>query len=68
MTKEQRNKILDALAEERNDYARECTKRIVRENGKVEGADYMFQRLLDILNAEAEAETDKEEDDDKRTD
>lgn len=54
MTKEQRKKILDVLAEERNGYARDCQKRIAEENGKVTGADYMFQRFIDILNTEPE--------------
>lgn len=61
MTKEQRNKILGALAEERNDYARECQKRVEREHGKIEGADYMFQRFLDVLSAEVEADKEVDE-------
>ena len=52
MTKEQKDKILKALAEDRNDYARECGRRIERENGKVMGADYMLQRFLDVLRTE----------------
>ncbi len=54
MTKEQKDKILKALAEDRNDYARDCQIRIEREYGKIDGADYMLQRFLDILNAEDE--------------
>jgi flagellar biosynthesis chaperone FliJ len=54
MTKEQKDKILKALADERNDYARDCQKRIEREYGKIEGADYMFQRFLDVLGTEVE--------------
>jgi len=54
MTKEQKDKILKALAEDRNDFARDCNRRIAEENGKITGADYMLQRFLDILNTEVE--------------
>lgn len=54
MTREQKDKILIALAEDRNNYARDCQRRIEREYGKIEGADYMLQRFLDILNTEDE--------------
>lgn len=62
MTKEQKEKILKALAEDRNDYARDCQRRVEREWGKIEGADYMFQRFLDVLNTEDEPQerSDKE--------
>ena len=56
MTKEQKDKILKALAEDRNDYARECEKRITAEQGKIMGADYMVQRFLDILKTEVESQ------------
>lgn len=54
MTKEQRDKILKALAEDRNYFARECEKRITAEQSKIIGADYMLQRFLDILKTEVE--------------
>lgn len=54
MTKEQKDKIIKALAEERNDYARDCTRRIAEENAKITGADYMIQRFLNILSAEVD--------------
>ena len=54
MTKEQKDKICIKLAEERNNYARECRERVNVEYGKIEGADYMLQRLLDILNSKVE--------------
>ena len=54
MTKEQKDKILKALAEDRNDYARTCENRIAVERGKIIGADYMLQRFLDVLNTEVE--------------
>ena len=34
--------------------AKDCNKRIARENGKIEGADYMLQRFLDILRSEVD--------------
>ena len=54
MTKEQKDKILKALAEDRNNYAIDCNERIEKEYGKIAGADYMLQRFLDILNTEVE--------------
>ena len=54
MTKEQKDKILKLMAEERNYYARDCDRRIAKEEGKIMGADYMCQRFLDILGAEVE--------------
>lgn len=63
MKKEEKNKILKALAEDRNDYARDCQRRIAVEDGKIAGADYMLQRFLDILNSEpvlSESEDDVE--------
>lgn len=54
MTKEQKNKILKVLAEDRNDYARECNRRVAEEQGKIIGADYMLQRFLDVLKTEIE--------------
>lgn len=54
MTKEQKDKILKAIAEDRNDYARDCNRRIAEENGKITGADYMLQRFLDVLTTEVE--------------
>lgn len=49
MTKEEKDKILKALAEDRNDFARDCDRRTAIEDGKVMGADYMMQRFLDIF-------------------
>ena len=62
MTKEQKDKILKALADDRNGYARDCERRIAEEQGKIIGADYMLQRFLDILKTEVEPQerSDKE--------
>lgn len=56
MTKEQKDKILKAIAEDRNDYARDRDRRIAEEQGKIIGADYMLQRFLDILKTEVESQ------------
>lgn len=56
MTKEYKDKILKTLAEERNNYARECGNRITKEYGRVDGADYMLQRFFDILRNEDESQ------------
>ena len=61
MTKEQKDKILKAITADRNDYARECDRRIAKEDGKIIGADYMLQRFLDVLRTEVESQ--KSEDD-----
>lgn len=57
MTKEQKDKILKAMADERNYYARERERLIAEEQGKVIGADYMLQRFLDVLKTEVEEKT-----------
>ena len=54
MTKEEKDKILKAMAEERNYYAKERERLIAEEQGKVIGADYMLQRFFDVLNTEVE--------------
>lgn len=50
MTKEQKDKILKMLTENRNDFAKKRNRRIAEEQGKIMGADYMLQRFLDIIN------------------
>ncbi len=61
MTIEQKNKILKAIAEERNYFSKECEKRIAEEQGKVMGADYMLQRFLDVLRTEVETQKSEEQ-------
>ena len=56
MTKEQKDKILIALAAERNAFATDCNRRIAEENGKITGADYMLHRFRDILHTEIESQ------------
>lgn len=61
MTIEEKEKILNLLVEEKNNYARECEKRITAEQGKIIGADYMIRKFLDILRAEVEPQERNEE-------
>lgn len=61
MTKEQKDKILKALAADRNDYARDCERRIAEEHGKIIGADYMLQRFLDVLEMEVEPQKSRDD-------
>ena len=49
-----KDKILKSLCEERNLYARDRERYIAEEQGKIMGADYMLQRMLDILRGECE--------------
>jgi flagellar biosynthesis chaperone FliJ len=60
MIKEQKDKILKALAEDRNNYAKDCNMRIEKEYGRIDGADYMLQRFLDILHTEIETQESEE--------
>lgn len=60
MKKEQKDKILKTLVEDRNNYARDCGRRIEREYGKIEGADYMLQRFLDVLRTEVDPQESEE--------
>lgn len=56
MTKQEKDKILKELSDARNYYMWTCQKRIAEENGKVEGADYMMERFMEILVADKESE------------
>ena len=62
MRKEEKDKIFKTLAEDRNDYVRDCNRRVAEENGKITGADYMLQRLLDILRTEVEPQEREDKD------
>ena len=56
MMKEEKDKILKKLVNERNNFAKDCERRAAEENGKVIGADYMLQRFLECFNSETEEE------------
>ena len=60
MTKEQKDTILKVMADERNHYARECERRIAEEHGKIIGADYILQRLLEALLTDIEPQESEE--------
>lgn len=60
MTKEQKDKLLKALAEGRNDYVRDCNRRIAEENGKIIGVDFMLQRFIDIFETEDDPQESEE--------
>jgi len=60
MTSEQKDKILKAIVEDRNYYARERDRNIAEEQGKIIGADYMLQRFLDVLKTEVEPQESEE--------
>lgn len=49
MTKEQKEKMLDLLADSRKAYVIECERKIVEEKGKITGADYMFQHIAELV-------------------
>ena len=61
MTKEQKDKIIKTLAEERNNYVTDCNRRIEKEQGRILGADYMLQRFLDIIRTEYEPQENEDE-------
>ena len=44
-----KDKLLSEMAIERNDYVNDCNRRIAEENGKIKGADYMLNRIVDFL-------------------
>lgn len=56
MTKEQKDKILKELVEDRDYYVRECQNQIERECGKIDGASWLLERFKKILDAEEEEE------------
>lgn len=49
MNKEQKDKLIKMLAEDKNDFIVGCNRRIAEEYGKIEGADYMLQIIMDAL-------------------
>ena len=56
MRKEERDKLCNLLCEERNRYAEDRKRVIAREEGKIDGADYMMHQVFNYLRAEAEKE------------
>ena len=54
MTREEKNKLLELMGKERNSYSEQVNKEINRLYGKIEGADYMLNRLLDHIHSDSE--------------
>ena len=65
MNIEEKEKLFKILSEDRNNFARECNRRIAVEQGKISGADYMIQRFLDILRIEVKPQESEEDKNDK---
>lgn len=57
MTREEKNKLLELMGKERNSYAEHVNREIDRLYGKIEGADYMLNRLLDNIHNDNEEKT-----------
>jgi len=56
MTREEKDKLLKLMGEERNSYSEHINKEIDRLYGKIEGANYILNRLLDNLHNDSEDE------------
>lgn len=50
MTKEEKDKLLHLMAITRNFYVEETRERIAKEYGRIEGADYMLERLREHIS------------------
>ena len=65
MTKEETDKLINLLDKYRGDYIGVCERRRAAEQGKIEGANYMFAKLLMLMGAERndsdESNTESEE-------
>lgn len=57
MTREEKNKLLELMGKERNSYSEQVNKEVARLYGKIEGADYMLNRLLDHIHNDNEEKT-----------
>lgn len=56
MTREEKDKLLTLMGEERNSYTNHINKEIDRLYGKIEGADYILNRLIDYFYNDNEEE------------
>ena len=54
MTREEKDKLLALMGEERNSYSAHINREIDRLYGKIEGADYILNRLLDYFHNDSE--------------
>ena len=60
MIKEEKEKILKAMVEERNYYVKGRERRLAEEQGKIAGADYMMQMLIGVLKSKEDNERSEE--------
>ena len=56
MKREEKDKLLDLMGKERNSYSEHINNEVARLYGKIEGADYMLNRLLDYIHSDSEVE------------
>ena len=56
MTREEKDKLLILMGKERNSYSEHINKEIERLCGKIEGADFILNRLLDYIHNDSEVE------------
>ena len=54
MTREEKDKLLTLMGEERNSYSEHIKREIDRLYGKIEGADYILNRLIDYFHNDSE--------------
>ena len=54
MTREEKDKLLELMKKECNSYARHINNETERLYGKIEGADYILNRLLNYLHNDSE--------------
>lgn len=53
MSKE-RDKVADLIIAKSQCYIDNCVNNIATENGKIEGANYMLHRIIEVLREEGE--------------
>lgn len=61
MTREEKDKLLILMGKERNSYSEHINTEIERLYGKIEGADYMLNRLLDNIHNDSEVDNGNDE-------
>lgn len=59
MEKNERDKLLERMAKERNSYVQHIDIEEARLRGKVEGADYILQRLSDYFHEDIRSKMDE---------
>jgi len=56
MNKDEKDKLLKLLGEERNSLAEECLRTIAEEHGKIMGADFILSRISSYFRGEKDGE------------